>query len=66
MKKSSDKAAALLEQRLCIDPKRYNEIMVMREKLMKSPGIIEISICITSISHRNCLLSFCCNLKEPF
>uniref|UniRef100_A0A8R1TV97 Hydroxymethylglutaryl-CoA synthase n=1 Tax=Onchocerca volvulus TaxID=6282 RepID=A0A8R1TV97_ONCVO len=36
MKQSADAAVALLEQRLCINPKRYSEIMALREKLLSS------------------------------
>ncbi|MCP9262429.1 Hydroxymethylglutaryl-CoA synthase [Dirofilaria immitis] len=36
MKQRADAAVALLEQRLCITPKRYNEIMTLREKLLSS------------------------------
>ncbi|CAG9539018.1 unnamed protein product [Cercopithifilaria johnstoni] len=36
MKRSADAAVALLEKRLCIDPKRYSEILALREKLLSS------------------------------
>ncbi|KAL3984614.1 hydroxymethylglutaryl-CoA synthase [Acanthocheilonema viteae] len=36
MKRSANAAVALLEKRLCIDPKRYSEILALREKLLSS------------------------------
>uniref|UniRef100_A0A0R3S202 Hydroxymethylglutaryl-CoA synthase n=1 Tax=Elaeophora elaphi TaxID=1147741 RepID=A0A0R3S202_9BILA len=36
MKRSANAAVALLENRLCIDPKRYYEILALREKLLSS------------------------------
>uniref|UniRef100_A0A1I7VWT8 Hydroxymethylglutaryl-CoA synthase n=1 Tax=Loa loa TaxID=7209 RepID=A0A1I7VWT8_LOALO len=36
IKRSADAAIALLEERLCIPPKRYNEILALREKLLSS------------------------------
>lgn len=40
MKRSADAAVALLEERLCIHPKRYSEILALREKLLSSAGTI--------------------------
>ncbi|VDN38903.1 unnamed protein product [Gongylonema pulchrum] len=36
MAKSANRAAASLELRLCTTPKRYNEILALREKLLSS------------------------------
>uniref|UniRef100_A0A915PRC6 Hydroxymethylglutaryl-CoA synthase n=1 Tax=Setaria digitata TaxID=48799 RepID=A0A915PRC6_9BILA len=36
IKRSSDEAVALLEQRLCVNPERYHEILALREKLLAS------------------------------
>ncbi|VDM09917.1 unnamed protein product [Wuchereria bancrofti] len=36
IKQSANAAVALLEERLCVHPKRYNEILALREKLLSS------------------------------